>query len=74
MDLTIRVSGQAVAKGQVPKKTSIAFRTDAFHVGQNSYSPVSPVYFDRAPFKFSGKKIVSRLVRDTHHGCPEEQS
>ncbi|MGH8659773.1 MAG: hypothetical protein ACREV4_15195 [Gammaproteobacteria bacterium] len=28
---------------------------NAFDVGVDSYSPVSLVYFDRAPFKFNGK-------------------
>ena len=49
-----RVSKQAATRGRVPKTASIAFRTDALHAGQDSYSPVSPVYFDRPQFKFSG--------------------
>jgi hypothetical protein len=53
--VTIRVSGQAAARGRVPKAASIGFSTDALHAGQDSYSPVSLVYFDRAPFKLPGK-------------------
>jgi hypothetical protein len=42
-----------VAKGRVPRTAIWAFTTnDAFDVGQDSYSPVSLVYSDRAPFKF----------------------
>jgi hypothetical protein len=50
--VTIRVSGQAAARGRVPKTASIGFTTDALHAGQGSYSPV---YFDRTQFEFPGK-------------------
>lgn len=56
VDVTIRVNGQDVAKGRVPRNAPLAFTTnDAFDVGMDSYSPVSLAYFDRAPFKFNGK-------------------
>ena len=55
-DIIIRIDGKEVARGQVPRTAIWAFTTnDAFDVGQDSYSPVSPAYFDRAPFKFNGR-------------------
>ena len=51
----------------MPKTASIGFSTDAFHAGQDSYSPVSLVYFDRAPFKFTGK-ITTFYVK---YQCPD---
>ena len=54
--MTIRVNGQEVAKGQVPRNAPVFFTAnDAFDVGMDSYSPVSLAYYDRAPFKFNGK-------------------
>ncbi len=56
MDVVIRVDGKEVAKGNVPVTASLTFTAnDAFDVGMDSYSPVSLVYFDRAPFKFNGR-------------------
>lgn len=53
--IVIRVAGKEVAKGRVPRTAIWAFTTnDTFDVGQDSYLPVSPAYFDRAPFKFNG--------------------
>jgi hypothetical protein len=55
-DIAIRIDGKEVAKGRVPRTAIWAFTTnDAFDVGQDSYSPVSLAYSDRAPFKFNGK-------------------
>ena len=51
----------------MPKTELIGFSTDAFHAGQDSYSPVSLVYFDRAPFKFTGK-ITTFYVK---YQCPD---
>ena len=47
---------QRAGGGQGPRAEDgvDGFRTDALHAGQDSYSPVSLVYFDRAQFKFSG--------------------
>ena len=60
MDVEIRVNGKAVAQGKVPRTASLAFTAnDAFDVGRDSYSPVSPAYFDRKPFAFNGK--IDRL-------------
>ncbi|MEO3432783.1 arylsulfatase [Inquilinus sp. CAU 1745] len=56
IDVTIRVNGQAVAEGHVPRSAPLAFTAnDAFDVGRDSYSPVSLAYFDRAPFTFDGE-------------------
>jgi arylsulfatase A-like enzyme len=56
VDVTIRVNGQEVAQGRVPRNAPIVFTAnDSFDVGMDSYSPVSLAYFDRAPFKFNGK-------------------
>jgi arylsulfatase len=56
MDVVIRVNGQEAARGRVPRTAPLAFTAnDAFDVGQDSYSPVSLAYFDRAPFKFNGR-------------------
>jgi arylsulfatase len=55
-DVVIRVNGQEVAKGQVPRTAALAFTAnDAFDVGMDSYSPVSEAYYDRKPFKFNGE-------------------
>jgi len=55
-DVTIRVNGNEVAKGTVPRTAALAFTAnDAFDVGMDSYSPVSLAYFDRAPFTFNGR-------------------
>lgn len=60
MDVEIRVNGKAVAQGKVPRTASLAFTAnDAFDVGRDSYSPVSPAYFDRKPFAFNG--TIDRL-------------
>lgn len=55
-DVTIRVNGNEVAKGRIPRTAVLGFTAnDAFDVGTDSYSPVSLAYFDRKPFKFNGK-------------------
>lgn len=56
LDVVIRIDGQVVAKGRVPRSAPLAFTAnDAFDVGRDSYSPVSLSYFDRKPFAFNGK-------------------
>lgn len=56
MDLLIRVNGKQMGKGRVPRTTGYAMSgNDTFDVGQDSYSPVSPLYFKRAPFRFDGE-------------------
>ncbi|MNL15406.1 hypothetical protein D3C87_1363910 [compost metagenome] len=53
-EISIKVNGREVARGVVPRYAPLAFTAnDCFDVGLDSYSPVSPKYFDRAPFKYS---------------------
>lgn len=55
-DIVIRIDGNEVAKGTVPRTAVLAFTAnDAFDVGRDSYSPVSEDYFDREGFPFNGK-------------------
>jgi arylsulfatase len=61
MDVTLRVNGQVVATGRVARTTGYSMTgNDSFDVGRDSYSPVSPAYYDRAPFAFDGN--IERLV------------
>ncbi len=56
LDVVIRVNGAEVAKGRVPRAAPLMFTAnDTFDVGMDNFSPVSLAYFDRAPFKYSGK-------------------
>ena len=55
LDVVIRVNGDEVAKGTVPRSAPLTFTAnDTFDVGRDSYSPVSEAYFDRKPFAFNG--------------------
>ena len=55
MNLEIRVNGKVMGQGRVPRTTGYAMSgNDTFDVGRDSYSPVSPLYYDRAPFTFNG--------------------
>ena len=55
MDVTLRVDGQEVAQGHVPRAMSLHFTSNAtFDIGEDRDSPVSLDYFDAAPFKFNG--------------------
>ncbi len=55
LDVVIRVNGDEVAKGAVPRSAPLTFTAnDTFDVGRDSYSPVSEAYFDRKPFAFNG--------------------
>ena len=60
LDVVIRVNGDEVAKGAVPRSAPLTFTAnDTFDVGRDSYSPVSEAYFDRKPFAFNGN--INRL-------------
>ena len=60
LDVVIRVDGDEVAKGTVPRSAPLTFTAnDTFDVGRDSYSPVSEAYFDRKPFAFNGS--INRL-------------
>ncbi|MFZ0613035.1 MAG: hypothetical protein WAM73_12410 [Desulfobacterales bacterium] len=54
--MEIRVNGKSMGKGRVTRTTGYALSgNDTFDVGRNSFSPVSPLYYDRAPFAFNGE-------------------
>ena len=56
LDITLKVDGKEVAKGQVPVSAPLGFTAnDCLDIGEALGSPVSPEYFDLAPFKFNGK-------------------
>lgn len=55
LDVTFKVNGQEVAKGQVPVSVPLLFTAnDCLDIGTDLGSPVSLDYFDLAPFKFNG--------------------
>jgi arylsulfatase A-like enzyme len=56
LDVTIKVNGQPVARGQVPVSVPVMFTAnDCLDIGTDLGSPVSVDYFDKAPFTFNGK-------------------
>jgi arylsulfatase len=56
LDITLKVNGQEVGQGRVPRGTSLHFTGNAtFDIGTDLDSPVSLDYFDEAPFTFNGK-------------------
>jgi arylsulfatase len=60
LDVVIRMNGEEIVKGRVPRSAPLTFTAnDAFDVGRDSYSPVSLAYFDRKPFAFNGR--IERL-------------
>jgi arylsulfatase A-like enzyme len=53
--ITLKVNGKDVATGQVPITAPLAFTAnDCLDFGSDLGSPVSPDYFDAAPFQFNG--------------------
>lgn len=55
MDITLRVNGAVVGRGQVPAAMSLHFTSNAtFDIGTDKDSPVSLDYYDEAPFTFNG--------------------
>jgi arylsulfatase len=64
-DVTIKVNGKTFAQAKVPLTAALAFTAnDALDIGTDLGSPVSPDYYDKAPFKFNGK-INSMNVKYT---------
>lgn len=64
-DVTLRVNGKQVGAGRVPRTSGYVMNAnDVFDVGRDSYSPVSPAYYDRAPFPFDGKieKVIIKYL------------
>ncbi len=56
LEITLKVNGQEFGKGQVPISAPLLFTAnDCLDIGIALGSPVSPEYFDLAPFKFNGK-------------------
>ncbi|MFZ0612764.1 MAG: sulfatase-like hydrolase/transferase, partial [Desulfobacterales bacterium] len=54
--VTLVVDGQEVARADVKLTVPLAFTaTETFDVGMDLGSPVSPNYYDRRPFAFTGK-------------------
>ena len=54
--VTLKVDGLEVGKVVVARTVPAAFTaSETFGVGVDLGSPVSPDYFDRAPFRFEGK-------------------
>ena len=55
MDITLKVNGETVGQGHVPRAMSLHFTSHApFDIGTDFDSPVSLDYFDQAPFAFNG--------------------
>jgi arylsulfatase len=56
LNVTMKVNGTVVAKGQVPISAPLLFTAnDCLDIGTDLGSPVSLDYFDKAPFAFNGK-------------------
>ena len=56
MEVMLRVNGAEVGKGLVPRAMSLHFTSNAtFDIGTDLDSPVSPDYFDQAPFPYNGR-------------------
>lgn len=54
-DVTIKVNGKEVAKGEIPTLITLAFTAnECLDTGSDLGSPVSLHYYDKAPFKFNG--------------------
>ncbi len=55
LEVSLRVNGRGFAKGTVPISAPVGFTAnDCLNIGIALGSPVSPDYFDRAPFRFNG--------------------
>jgi arylsulfatase len=55
VDVTLKVNGKTVAQGTVPLSAPLLFTAnDCLDIGTDLGSPVSPEYYDAAPFKFTG--------------------
>ena len=55
-EVVLKVDGNEVGRVTVKRTVPAAFTaSESFDVGVDLGSPVSPVYFDRRPFRFDGK-------------------
>jgi hypothetical protein len=63
LDITMRVGGEVVAKGRVPVSAPLLFTAnDCLDIGICLGSPVTPDYYDKAPFAFNGSIDRVRVV------------
>ena len=54
--LTLKVNGKQVGQGRIERSVPSIFTAyETFDVGMDLNSPVALDYFDRAPFRFTGK-------------------
>lgn len=62
MDVSLQVDGKEVASGRVPRAMTLHFTSNTtFDIGSDEDSPVSLDYFDRAPFRFTGKILATEI-------------
>lgn len=55
-EIVIKANGAEIVRGKVPTLAPLAFTAnDCFDIGTDLGSPVSPAYYDKAPYKFNGK-------------------
>ena len=69
-EIIIRINDKELARGRVPRTTGYALSgNDTFDVGRDSFSPVSPQYYERAPFKFTGEiqKVHIKYMNHNEH-------
>ncbi|MBP7864556.1 MAG: sulfatase-like hydrolase/transferase [Acidobacteria bacterium] len=56
LEVVLKVNGREVARGRVPISAPVLFTAnDCLDIGTDLGSPVSPDYFDQAPFAFNGR-------------------
>ncbi|MBB6461769.1 arylsulfatase [Flammeovirga kamogawensis] len=62
MDVVIKIDGEVVVKGQVPITAPVGFTAnDCLDLGTDLGSPVSTMYYDKAPYKFNGEIIKTKI-------------
>jgi arylsulfatase len=62
MDVSLKVNGKEVAKGQVPITAALTFTAnDCLDLGSDLGSPVSIDYYDSAPFEFNGTLKTTKV-------------
>lgn len=53
--IVIKANGKEIARGTIPTLATLAFTAnDCFDIGMDLGSPVSPSYYEKAPYKFNG--------------------
>lgn len=56
LDILMKANGKVIGHGQIPHGISLHFTSNGcFSIGRDLLSPVSPAYYDQAPFAFNGK-------------------